>query len=131
MPRLQGRSKYLTEESNTRRPFTNHQARGTLEASVSSFKHICVHLQGAIFFLSLISYFLQLPSLQMCSTRASPQRNLFYATNIEETTKTITSKTTKSHRDARSNHKQLTLASSHIYIQKEKATPNSPKVAYQ
>jgi hypothetical protein len=32
----------------------------------------------------------------------------------------------KFHRDARSKHKQLTLASSHIYIQKEKATQNSP-----
>jgi hypothetical protein len=39
-------------------------------------------------------------------------------------------KTTKSHRDARSKHKHLTLASSHIYIQKAKAVPNLPKVVY-
>jgi hypothetical protein len=49
----------------------------------------------------------------------------------EETTQTKTAKTSKSHRDARSKHKQLTLASSHIYMQKEKATPNFSKLAFQ
>jgi hypothetical protein len=47
----------------------------------------------------------------------------------EVSTKTTAANTTNSHRDARFKHKQLTLASSHIHIQKEKATPNSPKVA--
>jgi hypothetical protein len=36
----------------------------------------------------------------------------------------------RSHRNARFKHKQLTLASSHIYIQKEKATQNSPKLDF-
>jgi hypothetical protein len=84
MPRIQGRSKYLTEESSTRGPFTNSPTRifkggHPKKASASSFTHFYVHSQEAIFFSPCCNCRL----CRCVPPERAPQRNpLIYATDF-------------------------------------------------